>query len=318
VSEIPVYHHELIGFRCWRMPFGAPSLQSATSNHAWRRGVNEAICDSMDHAAPYPRCQCGLYAFHRPTPLEATPRELAGAIAASGNIEVYRKGFRAQYARIIALARLPDTPITTTQAEVLAAYYRVPLVTWDRLHELRDTQGHLTPGLLPVRTATILVADRSRAISQHGELTDYRHTLSKVIGAAPRPPLGLITVGHHAQLYGAIRDESHSAHAISRAMYWLTLEGQQTPLDEALCLARQHLPEPEPGLRRLIVVVSASTPARPQRAIWEASQCATEGIEIMAIGTAGADPALLRNIASHDPVMVPLGSPIGELTTRAI
>lgn len=307
MSEIEVYHRELIGFRCWRMPFGAPSLQSATSNHAWRRGVNEAICVGSDHAAPDPWCGCGLYAFHQPTPLGAAPRELAGAIAAFGDIEVYEEGFRAQYARVIALARLPDTPVTTIEAELVAAHYKVPLLTWDRLHRLRDSQGHLTPGLLSPRTATILIADRSRLISRHGKLTDYRHTLSTVIQAAPRPLLGLITVGHHAQLHGASEDGTYSTHAIARAVYWLTLEGHQTPLDEALCLSRQHLPESEPGLRRLIVVVSASTPAQPQRVIWEASHCATEGIEIMAIGTAAADPALLRNISNHDPVMVPLG-----------
>ncbi len=309
MSDVPVYHRELIGFRCWRMPFGAPLLQAATSNHAWHRGMNEAICEGMNHAAPYPRCQCGLYAYHQPTPLEATPRELAGAIAASGDIEVYREGFRAQYARIIALARLPDMPVTTTQAETVAAHYGVPLVAWDRLHLLRDQHGHLPPDLLPERTATILIADRSRVISQYGKLADYRDTLATIIGAAPRPPLGLITVGHHAQLHGAAGDKAHAAHAIDRAMYWLTLEGHQTPLDEALCLARRHLPEPEPGLRRLIVAVSACAPSRPSRAIWEASHCATEGIEIMAIGTAGADPALLRNVSHHDPVMVPLGSP---------
>jgi hypothetical protein len=310
VSEVPVYHHELVGFRCWRVPFGAPSLRAASSNHAWRPGVNEAACTQSDHAVPDPQCQCGLYAFHQPTPLNAFPRELAGAIAASGDIEVYEDGFRAQYARIIALARLPDMPITTRDAEVVAARYRVPLWAWERMHELRDTQGHLTPGLLSPRTATILVVDRSRLVSQHGKLTDYRHTLSTVIGAAPRPPLGLITVGQHAQLHGGSNDEAHSAYAIARALYWLTLEGHHTPLDEALCLARQRLPQPEPGLRRLIVVVSASTPAQPHRAIWEASHCATEGIEIMTIGTAGADPALLRNIASHDPVMVPLDGPV--------
>ncbi len=310
MSDIPVFHRELVGFRCWRMPYGAPLLQSATSNHAWLRGVNEAVCESMNHVAPYPRCQCGLYAFHRPTPLEATPRELAGAIAASGDIEIYREGFRAQYARILALAQIPGMPITIRDAKRVASHYKVPLLTWDRLHELRDARGHLTPGLLPVRTATILIADRSRVIS-HGRLTGYRHTLSKIINAAPRPPQGLITVGHHPQLYGTIKDESHTAHAIERALYWLTLEGHQTPLDEALCLARKHLPEPEPGMRRLIVVVWGSTPAQPQRAIWEASHCATEGIEITAIGTAGADPGLLRNIASHDPVMMPLGGPTG-------
>jgi hypothetical protein len=99
-------------------------------------------------------------------------------------------------------------------------------------------------------------------------------------------------------------------HAIARAMSWLTLEGHHTPLDEALCLARKHLPEPELGLRRLIVVVWASIPPQPQRVIWEASHCATEGIEIMAIGTAGADPTLLCNIASHGPVMVAPGGHI--------
>lgn len=307
MSEIPLYHRELVGFRCWRMPYGAPRLQSAISNHAWRPGVNEATCDTIGHAAPHPHCQCGLYAFHRPTPLGASPRELAGAIAAFGDIEVYEDGFRAQYARVIALARLPDTPVPTREAETIAAHYDVPLLTWERLHELRDDHGHQTSGLLPERTATILVADRSRMISQHGKLTDYRRTLRVVIHAAPRPPLGLITVGHRAQLHDAAKGETASIHAIARAMYWLTLEGHHTPLDEALCLARKCLPEPELGLRRLILVVWASTPAQPQRVIWEASHCATEGIEIMAIGTAGADPALLQNIASHGPIMVRLG-----------
>lgn len=306
MSEVPVYHRELVGFRCWRMPYGAPRLQSAISNHAWRPGVNEATCDTIGHAAPHPRCECGLYAFHRPTPLGASPRELAGAIAASGDIEVYEDGFRAQYARVIALARLPDTPIATRETETVAAHYDAPLLAWERLHELRDDDGHLTPGLLPERTATILVADRSRMINRHGKLTDYRRTLRAVIRAAPRPPLGLITVGHHAQLHDATKDGTDSAHAIARAMSWLTLEGHHTRLDEALCLARKHLPEPELGLRRLVVMVWASTPAQPQRVIWEASHCATEGIEIVAIGTAGADPALLRNIASHGPVMVAL------------
>jgi hypothetical protein len=307
VSEIPVYHRELIGFRCWRMPYGAPRLQSAISNHVWRPGVNEAICDTIGHAVPHPHCQCGLYAFHRPARLGSSPRELAGAIAASGDIEVYEQGFRAQYARVIALARLPDTPVPTREAETVAAHYDAPLLTYECLHELRDDHGHLTPGLLPERTATILVADRSRMISQHGKLTDYRRTLQTAIRAAPRPPLGLITVGHHAQLHDATKGETADVHAIARAMCWLTLEGHQTPLDEALCLARKHLPEPELGLRRLIVVVWASTPPQPQRVIWESSHCATEGIEIMAIGTAGADPALLRNIASHGPVMMALG-----------
>lgn len=261
----------------------------------------------ISHAAPHPRCQCGLYAFHRPTPLGAFPRELAGAIAASGDIEVYEDGFRAQYARVIALARLPNTLVPIREAETVAAHYDAPLLTWDRLHKLRDPRGHLTPGLLSERTATILVADRSRMVNRHGKLTDYRRTLQAVIRAAPRPPLGLITVGHHAQLHDATKGGTANAHAIARAMYWLTLEAHHTPLDEALCLARKRLPEPELGLRRLIMVVSASTPPQPQRVIWEASHCATEGIEIMAIGTAGADPALLQNIASHGPVMVALG-----------
>jgi hypothetical protein len=310
---MPVYHRELIGFRCWRMPFGAPSLQSAYRNHAWRPGVNQATCASgKDHTAPDPRCECGLYASHQPTALGATPRELAGAVAASGDIEVYQDGFRAQYARVVALARLPDTPITTSEAEVVAAHYAVPLITWDGLHALKDAQGQLTPMPPTPRTATIVIADRSRMISRHGKLTDYRRTLSSVIHAAPQPPLGLVTVGHHAQLHRATKSQTRGVQAVTRAVHWLTLEGHQTPLDEALCLSRRHLPQSQPGLRRLIVVVSASTPAQPHRVLWEASHCATEGIEIMAIGTAGADPALLRNISNHDPVMVPLGSPMDE------
>jgi RimJ/RimL family protein N-acetyltransferase len=131
-------------------------MTSSTRNHTWRPDVNEAVYDSADHAAPNPDCECGLYAFHRPPRLKS---------------------------------RRANWPVR--EAEVVAAHYRVPLLARGHLHALQDSHDHLTPGLLPERTATILVADRSRLVSKHGKLADYRHKLSTVIGSAPKPPMGL-------------------------------------------------------------------------------------------------------------------------------
>lgn len=108
----PVLDEFLIGYRVWRVdrdggliPLGLWS----GSNWQGNREV-EAECKYGRHTAPGPDpCHCGwnLYA----TPEIALSREASGVlgvVAAHGDIYTHVDGFRAQFARPLALVDLPD------------------------------------------------------------------------------------------------------------------------------------------------------------------------------------------------------------------
>lgn len=82
--------------------------------HRWRRGqFTEAICDMRRHPdvpAPVHGCTCGLYAKHeRISDYDwISGRFVSGLIQAHGQVEVHHDGFRAQYARPVALFLLPE------------------------------------------------------------------------------------------------------------------------------------------------------------------------------------------------------------------
>ena len=63
----------------------------------------------MRHAPPVADCMCGLYALTDPADrrLDFRADQAVGAIAAWGDLEVHRTGFRAEHACVTALA-LPD------------------------------------------------------------------------------------------------------------------------------------------------------------------------------------------------------------------
>ena len=84
---------------------------------------------------PNADCSCGIYARHQPA--SGTNGQVAGVIEAWGKIEVGTNGFRAQRARLIALAnpmkvRLygqdPERVLTDDQAKALGDLYRVPVL----------------------------------------------------------------------------------------------------------------------------------------------------------------------------------------------
>lgn len=62
------------------------------------------------HVAPEPDCHCGLYAMHTIEEMVSDVRgpikagEVAGAVVGWGAMEVHEAGWRAQYARVVALA----------------------------------------------------------------------------------------------------------------------------------------------------------------------------------------------------------------------
>ena len=105
------------------------------------------------HPSPHPHCQCGIYAYHRPG-LRAYYGEFAwaeGIIAAWGRIEVHADGFRAEHARIEALARPDrDEPAVRATVEGVARDLGVPLLERSELAGAADAYGEpLPPSLLP-------------------------------------------------------------------------------------------------------------------------------------------------------------------------
>ncbi len=320
MSDVPLYHEELMGFRAWRVPARSTELYATSRKRPWHPGTTRAICaKGRKHNPPDPDCSCGIHAFHELSDACLMgPRTLVGAVAAWGDIEVYEQGIRAEYARIVALARPPRTRVSQQAATALADRYGVPLISMKELATLRTARNRVPlPRHLPT-VAAMLVVDRSRLIRRHDTLGDYRKAIAALVSASRNFALGIVTVGNRAILSRRLSTKARRP-ADQRLVSWLQLEGEHTPLDEALCLARQELHDNGGDLRRAIVVVSASPPQRPDSVIREASLAASESIEVMAVGTAEADGELLRRIASNEPVIAPvadIGSALPEMVER--
>lgn len=149
----------VIGFRAWRL--GADRLLSPYIPCRWEGRTMHAQCYDANrtllrgegwldapHPSPDPRCQCGIYAYHRPG-LRAYYGEFAwaeGIIAAWGRIEVHADGFRAEHARIEALARPDrDTPAVHRTIEAVAAGLGVPLLERAELAGAAEAYGRPLP-----------------------------------------------------------------------------------------------------------------------------------------------------------------------------
>src|SRR5689334_22146483 len=140
----PDFIEPLIGFRAWHLdPDGALVPWSLQGAGAWQPGVNTAVCHAgRKHRPPASRCMCGLYALasSRDDRLHGRDGQIVGAIAAWGDIELHRTGFRAEHAAIAALA----PPYGRHEAaQRAAARYEVPLVELDELEV--TARGHGRP-----------------------------------------------------------------------------------------------------------------------------------------------------------------------------
>jgi glycine cleavage system H lipoate-binding protein len=129
----PDFFEPLIGYRAWRLgDDGALVPWALVGSGAWEPGPNTAVCHAgRRHTPPAADCMCGLYALaseydHR---LHGHDDQIVGAIAAWGDIELHRTGFRAEHAAVVALAEPQDADA----AQLAAARYEVPLVPRDEL-----------------------------------------------------------------------------------------------------------------------------------------------------------------------------------------
>jgi hypothetical protein len=155
----------IIGYRLNRHADGA-LVSVSNVGYTWKPGPNLAICRSYPtkHHAPGPACQCGLYAYrdlgellHNLAPGPAIAQQLILAcVAGRGIVRIHERGWRAQYARIVALCdELPALVIgqqggklvvgheliRRESARSLGKTYRVPVVPLSELLEVMRAFG---------------------------------------------------------------------------------------------------------------------------------------------------------------------------------
>ncbi len=150
---------EVFAFRSWRLASGR--LMSPFIPCRWEgREMNAACYDAnrglmrgvgwLDepHDSPHPECQCGIYAYHAPGPRSwfGEAYWCEGVVAAWGRLVVHGDGFRAEHARVEALAA-PDGISRAVVAEAADAL-GVPLVPHPSLAAFAAGLGGGVPAAL--------------------------------------------------------------------------------------------------------------------------------------------------------------------------
>lgn len=164
-QQAPELGMEIIGFRQWRVDDDL-RLTSTHKSEPWEPGWNTAVCRPVfgrgeePHPVPGPSliCECGLYALHSPNQfwythdaerpalrLVAAQKDIvAGIVAARGRVEVHHSGFRAEQAKVVAIA-VPSSKRLAALARAVAAEYAVPAVPIEHLEEVAGEYGHTVP-----------------------------------------------------------------------------------------------------------------------------------------------------------------------------
>jgi glycine cleavage system H protein len=132
VTAAPDFCEAIVGYRAWHVDGDGVLRPWTITGHPWRPGINVAACFQRPwHEPPVAECMCGLYALSDPSDRRLCFRgdQVVGAIAAWGDVEAHRTGFRAQFACVVALAR-PEGMTEEAEARLDAAgrRYRVPVV----------------------------------------------------------------------------------------------------------------------------------------------------------------------------------------------
>jgi hypothetical protein len=153
----------LVGYREWVLI--GDELFSPLARTPWDPGPVRAEClascrearglwrrpAAHEGPAPDPGCVCGIYALFEP-PRQLRRERLAvarGAVVLWGRIELHRRGMRAEYARIVALA-LPSSRSAADAATRAAERLEVAAVRAKDLREAALAYGRpLEPSLIP-------------------------------------------------------------------------------------------------------------------------------------------------------------------------
>jgi len=128
-EEIEPMVGSVYGFRWWRVAAGGTLRSPWHGGHRWSSGFNDARCLERRrympvwrslgaHAAPDRRCSCGFYGLWAPPRVEqqtwvwevdanssgSSHGLLFGVVEVTGKIMLASEGFRAQFARPVAVA----------------------------------------------------------------------------------------------------------------------------------------------------------------------------------------------------------------------
>jgi glycine cleavage system H lipoate-binding protein len=152
----PDFAEPVLGFRIWELRDGA--LFGPAYDQRWEPGENVSDCrgGGTKHVAPAKDCRCGFNAYHDrlPRPTLYGERYVAGAMAAWGEIEWHRAGFRAERACVVALCFDPkDGKARQAELEEVARSYGIQLVPRLQLRAHAERFGRTLGSPTPARPA---------------------------------------------------------------------------------------------------------------------------------------------------------------------
>ena len=169
MSAAPDLAAAVVAFRSWRL--AGERLMSPFIPCRWQDRVMHAACFDanrkltrgigwleLPHRSPHEACQCGIYAYDTPGPRSwfGDAYWCEGVVSAWGRLVVHSDGFRAEHARVEALAVPPGlSPFGAAHVRRAAAALGVPVVPHDDLETLRTHLGGGVPAALrPAATPT--------------------------------------------------------------------------------------------------------------------------------------------------------------------
>ena len=153
LDQPPTYPHALIGYRAWKVTKEG-ALKPLHQGPTWRPGVNLAYCQGNEHVAPDSGCGCGFNAYYSLESLNRLTRDtVIGAIAAKGDVELHKRGFRCESAQIIGLVDL-DIGDAIYSRKIARASERYQVPVYENGPALEEALSEIT-GASTIDSSTI-------------------------------------------------------------------------------------------------------------------------------------------------------------------
>ena len=161
MNAAPDLARAVVAFRSWRLagerlmsPF-IPCRWEGREIHASCFDANRRLQRGVGwldapHDSPHEACQCGIYAYHTPGPRSwfGEAYWCEGVVSAWGRIVVHDDGFRAQHARVEAVAVPAAAAYGAAAVRDAAARLGVPVIGHDELDAFAAELGGGVPAVL--------------------------------------------------------------------------------------------------------------------------------------------------------------------------